>query len=271
MRKIEFIAPVAAMRGNMSVTQKNIVYPTHDNRAYEGPDGERNTARNYQPILIGAKRRLNGKTYFCVKTKTTNHLTPLAKSAMASMGAACSIYAAMLKDPQIAAKMDLVMAELWEKFPERTKKSFFMERISGALKAKQAVIYGTYGNVILTVNNPFVSDGTGTYNVTLKSDILAKFWVELANDPLTFHVNGNLGVAHSGDTFGDVINSHYNTLGLYGSDKDGSIYIKCLESYLIAWDPNDPIEPEYIEYMTTENGVMGENEYLNYALTNIEP
>lgn len=213
MKRIEFIAPVRAMRGNLGITQSDIVYPLHDNRAYDGPVGERNTARNYNPIIVGAERR-NGKQYFYVRTKTTNHLTPLAKKSMAVMGAACSIYAAMKKDTTIAAKMDDAFTFVYPSLPPgTTDKSFFMEAITLALRNGYVItIYA--GNKGFTVSNPFVSGESGDYDVTISSDILVKFWMELASNPIEFTVNGQKGIAHYGDTFADMIASHYNVLAI---------------------------------------------------------
>lgn len=68
MRKIEFLAPVEAMRGNLSGSQQ-LTYPTQNNRAWESPSNKRNYATNYGARYIGSKRAMNGKKYFSVKTK----------------------------------------------------------------------------------------------------------------------------------------------------------------------------------------------------------
>lgn len=39
MKRIEFIAPVEAMRGNLSGKQ-DLLYVENDNKAYEGPVGQ---------------------------------------------------------------------------------------------------------------------------------------------------------------------------------------------------------------------------------------
>lgn len=214
MKRIEYLAPVAAMRGNLGETQRDIVYPTHDNSAYDGPEGELNTARNYQPIIVGAKRA-SGRAYFCVRTKTSNHLTPKAKKAMASMGASCAIYAAMKKDAFIASLMDDAFEFVKSSLPANaTMRSFFMEAISLALRNKEAEITIYAGEYGFSVNNPFVTGGTSEYNVTISNEILVKFWEQLANNPIIFTVDGAKGVAHDDDTFGDVIASQYNVLEL---------------------------------------------------------
>lgn len=180
MKRIEFIAPIESMRGNLSETQKNIVYPTHDNRAYDGPVGERNTARNYQPIVIGAKRK-DGKTYFAIKTKTTNHLTPIAKNAMAAMGGASSIFAAALKNSAILAKMSAILKAYADHGYIYTYRQLFLPWIRDAVASKSAVIDLSSANVSITINNPFVSGGSAEYSVTIPNEVLTKFASELSN------------------------------------------------------------------------------------------
>ena len=217
MKRIEFIAPVEAMRGNLGETQRDIVYPTHDNSAYDGPVGERNTARNYKPIIVGAKRA-NGRAYFSVRTKTTNHLTPLAKKSMAAMGATCAVYSAMLKDSTIAAKMDEVFAFMLPSLPQgTTPRSYFMERISIALKNKEYVIDLSAGSISFTVFNPFNEDYDypAEYRVIINKNILIKFWGELAIDPIYFNVEGvGMGIARADDSLGALTEKNYNILGL---------------------------------------------------------
>lgn len=233
MKRIEFIAPVASMRGNLSETQRNIVYPTHDNRAYDGPVGERNTARNYQPIIVGAKR-VTGKTYYCVRTKTTNHLTQNAKISMAAMGAGCAILAAMKKDSEIAARMreivDYINANLAHKLSDR---KIFMSSITDALKNKNSVIdLSIIASLPLTVKNPFVySYDPAMYDVEISVSVIVKFFDALAPNGYYFYVNGEKGIAFEGFGFEEIITDvRYNVLGLsidedYEIVKMGDLYL----------------------------------------------
>ena len=54
MKRIEFIAPVESMRGNLSGNQ-SLEYALNNNPAYDAPDGVQ-YARNYQPRLAPIKR-----------------------------------------------------------------------------------------------------------------------------------------------------------------------------------------------------------------------
>ena len=167
------------MQGNLSGRQKNIVYPDNDNRAYDGPVGQRNTARNYQPIIVAAKRN-DGRGYFCVRTKTTNHLTIVAKHSMALVGGAGSVLAACMNDIRIRARMVAIVHLLAELGLPTTLRKRFFPIVRDALDLKTAVIDMSFRNVQLTVNNPFVNGGTAEFSVTISNDVLTKFQDELS-------------------------------------------------------------------------------------------
>lgn len=84
MKRIEFIAPVEALRGNMSGSQK-LVYAENDNPAYDAPEG-RQYARNYKPRYIGFRRAKDGAVYFGLKRKSATMIDAASKITMAAMG-----------------------------------------------------------------------------------------------------------------------------------------------------------------------------------------
>lgn len=84
MKRIEFIAPVEALRGNMSGSQ-TLVYAENDNPAYDAPDG-RQYARNYKPRYIGYRRAKDGAVYFGVKRKSATKVDTASKITMAALG-----------------------------------------------------------------------------------------------------------------------------------------------------------------------------------------
>lgn len=84
MKRIEFIAPVEALRGNMSGSQ-TLFYATNDNPAYDAPEG-RQYARNYKPRYIGFRRAKDGAVYFGVKRKSATKIDKAAKITMAALG-----------------------------------------------------------------------------------------------------------------------------------------------------------------------------------------
>lgn len=244
MKRIEFIAPVEAIRGNISGAQK-LQYAENNNPAYDGPVGSVNYARNYSPRFIGAKRAKDGLKYFSVRTKTANHLTPKAKKAMALMGGTGAIIAAILRDKTTPLYVALY-AQFLKLQEYGSKKSFrktLTDLILPALKAKQAVITLTGPNAPVSFNNPWVSGGTASYNVTISSAILVKFWSELANDPVLFTVDGRTGVAHGGaaaaETFAAVIAGNHNVLGLSLNDEGTGYKRVKLGNMFVTFVDND--------------------------------
>lgn len=83
MKRIEFIAPVESMRGNLSGNQ-NLLYAENNNKAYTAPEGKQ-YARNYQPRFIGAKRAATNLKYFAVRTKSAVQITAAALFRMACL------------------------------------------------------------------------------------------------------------------------------------------------------------------------------------------
>ena len=84
MKGIEFIAPVEALRGNMSGKQ-TLVYAQNDNPAFDAPQG-RQYARNYKPRYIGYRRAKDGKVYFGVKRRSATKVDAASKITMAALG-----------------------------------------------------------------------------------------------------------------------------------------------------------------------------------------
>lgn len=222
MRKIEFIAPVESMRGNLSGAQKNLVYPTNDNRAYESPVGSRNYARNYQPIFVGAKRASDNLKYFAVRTKTAIGMSTLQKRTMSLLGGCGAIVAAILRDKSAQLYTDTLAAYEYAKSKNGAHTKSFREyltwQIKGNLLAKNpACFIGAKDNItIVAINNPWHSTGYGpaALNVDVTDESLAKFWMVLADNPITFHIEGRIGVAHAGDNFGDIVERGYNVCNL---------------------------------------------------------
>lgn len=93
MKLIEFVAPVESMRGNLSGKQE-LQYAEHNNPAFEAPNGAQ-SAKNYQPRFIGAKRAKDGLKYFAVRTKQTCVLNSKTRNAMALTGSIASIKSAI--------------------------------------------------------------------------------------------------------------------------------------------------------------------------------
>ena len=215
MKRIEFIAPVEAMRGNLSGAQK-LQYPTDNQGAYEGPAGTVNYARNYSPRFIGAKIAKSGKKYFAVRTKTANHLTVKSKQAMALMGGTGAIVASILRDKTAEIYTNLYGA--WVKAQELGgSTSTFRQFLSGSVRRmliqKSASYHVQVGEFGQDIDNPW-NTTSQTPNVSISQAILVKFWSELAAKPIVIDVEGLKLIAHSGDTFQNVIERGYNVMNL---------------------------------------------------------
>lgn len=215
MKRIEFIAPVEAMRGNLSGAQK-LQYPIDNQGAYEGPAGTVNYARNYSPRFIGAKIAKSGKKYFAVRTKTANHLTVKSKQAMALMGGTGAIVASILRDKTAEIYTNLYGA--WVKAQELGgSTSTFRQFLSGSIRRmliqKSASYHVQVGEFGQDIDNPWNTTKPNP-NVSISQAILVKFWGELAAKAIVIDVEGLKLIAHSGDTFQNVIESGYNVMNL---------------------------------------------------------
>lgn len=215
MKRIEFIAPVESMRGNLSGAQK-LQYPTDNQGAYEGPAGAVNYARNYSPRFIGAKIAKSGKKYFSVRTKTANHLTVKSKQAMALMGGTGAIVASILRDKTAEIYTNLYGA--WVKAQELGgSTSTFRQFLSGSIRRmliqKSATYHVQVGEFGQDIDNPWNTTKPNP-NVSISQAILVKFWGELAAKAIVIDVEGLKLIAHSGDTFQNVIESGYNVMNL---------------------------------------------------------
>lgn len=255
MKRIEFIAPVEAMRGNLSGAQK-LQYPTDNQGAYEAPVGSVNYARNYSPRFVGAKRAKDGHKYFSVRTKTANHLTAKAKKAMALLGGAGAMYAAIVRDKssQLYTSLYAQFLKFQEMGDKRTFRAFMMDVLRRGLDEKAATIVVAGPLSPISIDNPWNTTETNP-NVQVSQAVLVKFWGELANDPIYFDVDGMQGIANSGTDFGELtaISGGINVLGLTAS----SLYVKKGTQWLLDGD----------EYVTTDDSVAAKS----YTLTSVSP
>lgn len=110
MRKIEFIAPVEAMRGNMSGAQV-LKYAENMNPAWDAPDGLQ-TAKNYTPRYIGARRAKDGAVYFSVKRKASVMVNEESKRRQAALGCIAATVA-WLKDESHTISPGTIAGPVW--------------------------------------------------------------------------------------------------------------------------------------------------------------
>lgn len=261
MKRIEFIAPVEAMRGNLSGTQKNLEYPTDNNAAYESPVGSRNYARNYRPCFIGAKRAADGLKYFGVRTKSSIGMTSKAKHAMALLGGTGALYGAIVRDKSDAIYLSLLnmynrMVDTIPSFKVSFHKWLSNQLYTMLADYKEYVtIAGPGGSV--QIDNPWMYSADEP-NIHISSDILKKFWTELRKDGIVIKVQQEIDGLQDfyvikGKTFAESrqMTSHLGIPML--AVRNG--YVAALSKidlshvdYLISND--DPSEPVYIEEST---------------------
>lgn len=183
MKRIEFIAPVEAMRGNLSGKQDGLVYPQADNKAYESPVGSVNYAKNYRPSFIGAKRAKDGLKYFSVKTKTAIHLTTKSKKQMALLGGAGACFAAIMANPTQSMLVDSAYRYAYGlDRPTETLREFLMRKIMKALTLRSnklfSLQYNSQGSVV-EVSNPWIEYGDTTTRCQISAEVIDRFFTEL--------------------------------------------------------------------------------------------
>ena len=180
MKRIEFLAPVKAMRGNLSGGQ-NLTY-NGGKRAFDVDSNGVIAAENYQSSYIGAKRNRNGKCYFSLKGKADIALGATNRLAMAAFGGACSLAKAASANLSIVTNLQTIWATLRQLGRISSEIGFvnwIQTEVYPMLKAKNNSVTITDGTHTVTINNPWVSGGSGTA-VTIPAEVVSKFEDQLS-------------------------------------------------------------------------------------------
>lgn len=232
MKRIEFIAPVEAVRGNLSGRQ-DLRYAENNNKAYESPAGSVNYARNYTPRYIGAKIAATGAKIFSVRTKNAVNMSPKAIKAMALLGGTGAIVGAIFANKSEAPYVNAYAQ--WLELKNLGSTDTFRKTLSGwvrkALANKSQNISFIGPRPVTTIKNPWY-DGTQTTGAIVSQKILAQFWMQLAPDAIQFTVNGATGYAQTGWSFDTLISgtgTSVNVLGLTSAQSN----VKYQEEYVI--------------------------------------
>lgn len=174
MKRIEFLAPVEAMRGDLSGGNSQILYQG-GKRAYDVDDNVVAKPENYNKGYVGAKS-FNGKKYFSLKTKTQTALNAAGRLRMAAFGGACSLARAAFKNLDLIANLQTIF--LAEHNAGRANQSsptrWLQTKVYPMLKNKTASVTLQGGGVTVTIDNPWVAGGSGT-DVTIPQDVKTKF------------------------------------------------------------------------------------------------
>ena len=223
MKRIEFIAPVEAMRGNLSGKQ-TLEYPTNNNSAWNAPsDGKKHYARNYQPRFIGAKVSKSGIKYFAVRTKSAVNMSDGTRLAMALMGATHAIYLRLQRDIRTLPQMQALFMEAVQSDKSLTYYKWVCSLIRPALKEKRVAIeLGTYAGQKIKYQNPYITYSAGEDALEVLNfpqDILVKFWSIFANGGFYFTVDGNTGIADASSNYFEGVSD----LSTFGSTYHGNV------------------------------------------------
>lgn len=217
MKRIEFIAPVEAMRGNLSGAQK-LVYAKKDNPAWDAPEGK-SYARNYKPRFIGAKRAATGATIFATKVRSAINNSTKVKVAQAVLGSMPMLLNGVETNLSLNGNLYACYNASKQKAQGYSLRKYFIEKVQSQVSRGAATIsiVERSGNQTITCAfaNPYIKPGTSSAEtIGFDSEIVEKFFEQLSNG-FFFNVEGlGKGMSFSGWAFADYINSYYNTLGL---------------------------------------------------------
>ncbi len=210
-RMIEFLAPVESMRGNLSGKQE-LLYPTHDNSAWDAPSGQRSYAKNYKPRYIGNKRSSTLKTYFSVKRKQAVFQSEDSKYNQALLGATQALYAAIRNSSERVPGTSILVwdylqmiyrqkREYGELDANTTPHKYITDQIRMDLDMKRSII-GFQAPTLtnLSIINPWnvLSPQSSYVTVSVSTSILVKFWIQLHPHGMYFYVRNEIGISTIG-------------------------------------------------------------------------
>ena len=168
VKRIAYIVPIDYMRGNISGRQ-DIEYSA--GKAYELPDGARQSADNYQPRMIAKvhKDGISTMKYFQIRTKTTVNMSANYRLSLAVLGASGALYASLVSDKS-SAIYNAVLNAANTYGIGKTFRAYVIPALIIGLRAKSAQL-----NIAPNVSivNPWVSSETP--NVPVSQTIIDKF------------------------------------------------------------------------------------------------
>lgn len=175
MKRIEFLAPVEAMRGNLSGDQ--VLLYDGDKRAYDVSGSDPVAAGNYDNRYIGSKRARTGLKYFSLKTKSTTSLGATSRLAMAAFGGSCSLAKNALANLTLLSSLQVIFVAKRSagQIPSTMGiRNWVQTEVYPMIKAKQASVTIAEGAASVTINNPWIEGGSGT-DVTIPAEVESKF------------------------------------------------------------------------------------------------
>ena len=165
MKRIEYLAPIDYMSGNLSGRQ-DLNYTTQETRAYDIPVGQSAAANNYSPRLIGRYIAKSNRRFFMVRTRSTVNATTTYRHNLAISGGTFAIFYAIRNNNSIYN----VCVQAWEADSAgKTLRKYICDIIRAAVVAKNATI--EIGSA--RVDNPWIV--LSTPNIQISQTIIDKF------------------------------------------------------------------------------------------------
>lgn len=176
---IEFLAPVEAMRGDLSGGNKLLYGQNGQQSAFDAPGA----AKNYSKKYIGNRSTILGRNRKGFSLKTRSTFKAASKEPDAVLGGAASLVANALQNLGIIVDLQRVgdAARAAGKRGTTSLRGYLTKLAMPQLKSKSATITFAEGSVSVAVKNPWISGGTGT-EVTVPAAIVTKFNPYLGND-----------------------------------------------------------------------------------------
>lgn len=229
MKRTTFIAPVESMRGNLSGKQ-DLRYANNDNKAFDAPEG-RQYAKNYRASYIGARRAADGLTYFAVKTKSATKIDAESLNRMACLGAAGAMVGSIYRQKSSQLFENLLRVYGAMKIQgaiaaDTSLRKWLFESLYTVLSSKRSLlrVVATVGTTEISavIVNPYVSASAQTEGAEISTYLIEKFWMQLAANPIKEKISGTdlVIVSHENETFGQLIASNHNFLGLVSGEQN---------------------------------------------------
>lgn len=218
MKRIEFIAPVESMRGNLSGSQ-DLKYRENNNPAYDAPNGDAH-ALNYQPRFVGAKRSKDGLKYFSVRTKSTTKLNAKTRSTMAILGSIAAIRSALMVASSTWANLHAIFEYRkehgWDEAGTDISFNKWLDYwLRRMLQYKQETLTLTASGISVVIKSPYISfDAEST---AINKAVFSKFVPVLTTDANTIliSVDGKQFAATSqawNEFAGEMNNANYDNM-----------------------------------------------------------
>lgn len=136
MKRIEYLAPIDFMSGNLSGRQ-DLTYTENDTRAYDIPVGQSVAANDYTPRIIGNFIAKSNRRYFMVRTRSTVNATATYRRNLAISGGTYAVFYAIGRENTIYN----ACVQAWKaNSAGKTLRKYMCDILRAALAAKIATI-----------------------------------------------------------------------------------------------------------------------------------